>query len=394
MLRLCMASGNADGGCRCGLLTRVPVFETLGDPPTCATSPQVAVPAPLRGPPGHLPRGRRERHVLHRRAPATPAPSASTPTAARSRSRTSAPATSSASWRCSTTSAARPPSRRSTRSRRSRSSARTCAACCASTPTSRSSSSIALGRRLREANERLARQSFQTVQSRVADGARPARRARPRRRAPADRDVLVTATQADIAQLAGSSRESASRFLAVLERAGVVTQGRGRLDRARPGGAGRLRLLMRAEREFSAAAWSCAATSASSSCRPAARPAAARCSRCPRATSTRARRRRRPPRARSARRPASRPSSSRSSATSATGTSATAGGSPRSSTSTCSTTVGGDAGRPRRRGRGRALDAARARPRGLSYTGEREMARSAPCRRRVRPVGSAPPCRS
>ena len=45
----------------------------------------------------------------------------------------------------------------------------------------------------------------------------------------ADRDVLVTITQADIAQLAGSSRESASRFLAVLERAAIVTQGRGRI---------------------------------------------------------------------------------------------------------------------------------------------------------------------
>jgi CRP-like cAMP-binding protein len=87
---------------------------------------------------------------------------------------------------------------------------------------------IALGRRLRETNERLTRQSFQTVQSRVAvilselvaaeiaAGAAPA-------------DVLVTATQADLAQLAGSSRESASRFLAVLERAGVISQGRGRL---------------------------------------------------------------------------------------------------------------------------------------------------------------------
>jgi CRP/FNR family transcriptional regulator len=86
---------------------------------------------------------------------------------------------------------------------------------------------IALGRRLRETNERLTRQSFQTVQSRVAvvlsqlvdqelsDGA--------------GGDVLVTATQADLAQLAGSSRESASRFLAVLERAGVISQGRGRL---------------------------------------------------------------------------------------------------------------------------------------------------------------------
>src|SRR4029077_14568525 len=85
---------------------------------------------------------------------------------------------------------------------------------------------IALGRRLRETNERLSRQSFQTVQSRVAvvlselvaqdaddDGAK---------------DVLVRATQAELAQLAGSSRESASRFLAVLERAGGVSQGRGR----------------------------------------------------------------------------------------------------------------------------------------------------------------------
>ena len=42
-------------------------------------------------------------------------------------------------------------------------------------------------------------------------------------------DVTITATQADLAKLAGSSRESASRFLAVLERAGVVTQGRGRI---------------------------------------------------------------------------------------------------------------------------------------------------------------------
>lgn len=87
---------------------------------------------------------------------------------------------------------------------------------------------IALGRRLRESNERLARQSFQTVQSRVAvvlgklveealDGSAK------------DGDVEVVATQAAIAQLAGSSRESASRFLAVLERAGVISQGRGRL---------------------------------------------------------------------------------------------------------------------------------------------------------------------
>jgi CRP/FNR family transcriptional regulator, cyclic AMP receptor protein len=87
---------------------------------------------------------------------------------------------------------------------------------------------VALGRRLRMANDRLARQSFQTVQSRVAtvlgDLVRQARA-----EGAGAQDVLVRTTQADIAQLAGSSRESASRFLAVLERAGVVTQGRGRV---------------------------------------------------------------------------------------------------------------------------------------------------------------------
>jgi CRP-like cAMP-binding protein len=44
----------------------------------------------------------------------------------------------------------------------------------------------------------------------------------------------VVATQAEVAQLAGSSRESASRFLAVLERAGIVSQGRGRLTVHQP----------------------------------------------------------------------------------------------------------------------------------------------------------------
>jgi CRP/FNR family transcriptional regulator, cyclic AMP receptor protein len=87
---------------------------------------------------------------------------------------------------------------------------------------------IALGRRLRAANERLARQSFQTVQSRVAAVlAQLVEQARAE--GGPERDVPVVATQADLAKLAGSSRESASRFLAVLERAGVITQGRGRL---------------------------------------------------------------------------------------------------------------------------------------------------------------------
>jgi len=86
----------------------------------------------------------------------------------------------------------------------------------------------ALGRRLRETNERLTRQSFQTVQSRVAS-ALAELVAVARAEGAGEHDVLVTATQTDLAQLAGSSRESASRFLAVLERAGVITQGRGKL---------------------------------------------------------------------------------------------------------------------------------------------------------------------
>jgi len=87
---------------------------------------------------------------------------------------------------------------------------------------------ISLGRRLRETNERLSRQSFQTVQSRVAEVLGQLCE-QARAEGAGERDVLVTTTQSDIAQLAGSSRESASRFLAVLERAGVLTQGRGRV---------------------------------------------------------------------------------------------------------------------------------------------------------------------
>jgi CRP-like cAMP-binding protein len=87
---------------------------------------------------------------------------------------------------------------------------------------------ISLGRRLREANERLTRQSFQTVQSRVA-GVLADLVEQARAEGAGAGEVLVRITQADIAQLAGSSRESASRFLAVLERAGIISQGRGRI---------------------------------------------------------------------------------------------------------------------------------------------------------------------
>jgi len=87
-----------------------------------------------------------------------------------------------------------------------------------------------LVRRLRAANVRLSRQSFQTVPSRVAgilsqlsedaeDGDGPG----------AGEEVTIRMNQTDLAQLAGTSRESVSRFLAELERAGVVRSGRGRV---------------------------------------------------------------------------------------------------------------------------------------------------------------------
>ena len=85
----------------------------------------------------------------------------------------------------------------------------------------------ALVRRLRSANERISRQSFQTVPSRVAGVllqlvAEEAQEA-------VEGEVTIRMNQSDLAQLAGTSRESVSRFLADLERAGVVRSGRGRV---------------------------------------------------------------------------------------------------------------------------------------------------------------------
>jgi CRP/FNR family transcriptional regulator, cyclic AMP receptor protein len=91
---------------------------------------------------------------------------------------------------------------------------------------------VALTRRLRETNERVARQSFQTVPSRVAG---VLAQLIAEEAIPEDRDgITVRMTQADLAQLAGTSRESVSRFLATLERAGVVLVGRGRVTIVEP----------------------------------------------------------------------------------------------------------------------------------------------------------------
>jgi CRP/FNR family transcriptional regulator, cyclic AMP receptor protein len=86
----------------------------------------------------------------------------------------------------------------------------------------------ALAERVRTTTERLMQQSFQTVAGRVAGALLAQVRARQEEGAP-EEEVLVECTQAEIAQLAGTSRESASRFLATLEREGVVALGRGKV---------------------------------------------------------------------------------------------------------------------------------------------------------------------
>jgi len=85
-----------------------------------------------------------------------------------------------------------------------------------------------LADRVRTANRRIASQSFQGVASRVA-GVLTSQVAARQAEGAAETHVRVQMTQADIAQLAGTSRESASRFLATLERAGVVELGRGKI---------------------------------------------------------------------------------------------------------------------------------------------------------------------
>ena len=75
---------------------------------------------------------------------------------------------------------------------------------------------------------RLSRQSFQTVPSRVAGILSQLSRDGQDTDGSSE-EVTIRMNQTDLAQLAGTSRESVSRFLAELERAGVVRSGRGRV---------------------------------------------------------------------------------------------------------------------------------------------------------------------
>jgi CRP/FNR family transcriptional regulator len=90
-----------------------------------------------------------------------------------------------------------------------------------------------LVRRLRAANARLSRQSFQTVPSRVAGILLQLSRDAQGEDGE-EVEVTIRMNQTDLAQLAGTSRESVSRFLAELERAGVVRSGRGRVTVLEP----------------------------------------------------------------------------------------------------------------------------------------------------------------
>ena len=91
-----------------------------------------------------------------------------------------------------------------------------------------------LVRRLRAANARLSRQSFQTVPSRVAGILLQLSRDSQPPDGEGEVEVTIRMNQTDLAQLAGTSRESVSRFLAELERAGVVRSGRGRVTVLQP----------------------------------------------------------------------------------------------------------------------------------------------------------------
>ena len=224
---------------------------------------------------------------------------------------------------------------------------------------------VSLVRRLRGANERLARQSFQTVQSRVAAVLGQLVEQARSEGAEGGRDVTITATQADLAKLAGSSRESASRFLAVLERAGVITQGRGRLIVHDPDALRWLCLLRRPT-----GASSCAGDEVLVD-----RPARA----APRARAAQGRDERRRDaaadrRARGARGDGRhRHASASGSARSTTRTAAAAGRSPRPSTSTSATSRTGDtADHDHEVDDARWMPLAEARRR-LSYPGERRM---------------------
>ncbi|HEY3019891.1 MAG TPA: cyclic nucleotide-binding domain-containing protein [Solirubrobacteraceae bacterium] len=84
-----------------------------------------------------------------------------------------------------------------------------------------------LAARLRAADDQVAQRSFRNVPGRIAEALMTEARGE-------EADAVVSLTHAALADIAGTSRETVSRFLAQLERAGVLTCGRRQITIHRP----------------------------------------------------------------------------------------------------------------------------------------------------------------
>lgn len=96
---------------------------------------------------------------------------------------------------------------------------------------------VSLSRRLREANSRIGDQYFQSTESRIINVVLGLAEQQGGRVTPGS---FVRANQSEIAQLASTSRETVSRFLASCQRAGLLTTFRGRLQIRDPDGLRRM----------------------------------------------------------------------------------------------------------------------------------------------------------
>lgn len=96
---------------------------------------------------------------------------------------------------------------------------------------------VSLSRRLREANSRIGDQYFQSTEGRIINVVMGLAE---QQNGHADAGAFVRANQSEIAQLASTSRETVSRFLAGCQRADLLTTFRGRLQIRDPEGLRRM----------------------------------------------------------------------------------------------------------------------------------------------------------
>jgi CRP-like cAMP-binding protein len=96
---------------------------------------------------------------------------------------------------------------------------------------------VSLSRMLREANERIGDQYFQSTEGRIVSVILSLGE---KQSGTVTTGTIVRATQAQIAQLASTSRETVSRFLASCQRADLLTTYRGRLEIRDPEGLRRM----------------------------------------------------------------------------------------------------------------------------------------------------------